>query len=130
MENVQPWAFMANPKMLASILTSISYIGIKLGIGGLVRAYSGVALECLKGAETHIVKPKVPIGMDVPFDLLGPIYHQLQHFHVEDIKQDYDTGRDDHRFDCIVSVIVDLKYERHGVVNEEEEEEEEEEQGK
>ncbi|KAG0470050.1 hypothetical protein HPP92_016750 [Vanilla planifolia] len=112
MENVQPWAFMANPKMLASILTSISYIGIKLGIGGLVRAYSGVALECLKGAETHIVKPK------------------LQHFHVEDIKQDYDTGRDDHRFDCIVSVIVDLKYERHGVVNEEEEEEEEEEQGK
>ncbi|KAG0470034.1 hypothetical protein HPP92_016734 [Vanilla planifolia] len=67
-------------------------IGIKLGTGGLVRAYSGVALECLKGAETHIVKPKVPIGMDVPFDLLGPIYHQ--HFHVEDIKQDYDTGRD------------------------------------
>ncbi|KAG0471580.1 hypothetical protein HPP92_016126 [Vanilla planifolia] len=59
------------------VVVVIRYFGgIKLGTGGLVRAYSGVALECLKGAETHIVKPK------------------LQHFHVEDIKQDYDTGRD------------------------------------
>lgn len=33
--------------------------GIKLGTGGLVRAYGGVALECLKGAPTCYVKPKV-----------------------------------------------------------------------
>ncbi|CAO2188603.1 unnamed protein product [Urochloa humidicola] len=50
--------------------------GIKLGTGGLVRAYGGVASECLKDAPTHLVKPK------------------LQHFQAEDIKQDYDTGKD------------------------------------
>ncbi|KAF3339411.1 IMPACT family member in pol 5'region [Carex littledalei] len=68
--------------------------GIKLGTGGLVRAYGGVALECLKGAPTCYVKPKVRVGMEVPFELVGTIYHQLQHFHAEDIKQDYDTGND------------------------------------
>ncbi|GFS35067.1 ribosomal protein S5 domain protein [Actinidia rufa] len=50
--------------------------GIKLGTGGLVRAYGGVAAECLKNAPTCLVKSK------------------LQSFQVEDIKQDYDTGKD------------------------------------
>ncbi|XP_042441126.1 IMPACT family member in pol 5'region-like isoform X2 [Zingiber officinale] len=68
--------------------------GIKLGTGGLVRAYGGVASECLKGAATCLVKPKARIGMEVPFELLGAVYHQLQHFQAEDIKQDYETGND------------------------------------
>ncbi|ONK60837.1 uncharacterized protein A4U43_C08F23240 [Asparagus officinalis] len=68
--------------------------GIKLGTGGLVRAYGGVALECLKSATTCFVKPKAPIGVEVPFELLGTVYHQLQSFQVEGIEQDYDTGKD------------------------------------
>ncbi|KAK3121974.1 hypothetical protein QOZ80_8BG0663470 [Eleusine coracana subsp. coracana] len=68
--------------------------GIKLGTGGLVRAYGGVASECLKDAPTCLVKPKARVGMEVPFELLGTVYHQLQHFQAEDIKQDYDTGKD------------------------------------
>ncbi|KAM0971126.1 hypothetical protein FF1_019073 [Malus domestica] len=68
--------------------------GIKLGTGGLVRAYGGVASECLKNAPTCLVKSKVRMGVEVPFDLLGILYHQLQSFHVEDIKQDYETGKD------------------------------------
>ncbi|KAG6729725.1 hypothetical protein I3843_01G043800 [Carya illinoinensis] len=68
--------------------------GIKLGTGGLVRAYGGVASECLRNAPTCLVKSKVPMGVEVPFDLLGILYHQLQPFQVEDIKQDYDTGKD------------------------------------
>ena len=35
------------------------FVGIKLGTGGLVRAYGGVASECLKDAPTCLVKPKV-----------------------------------------------------------------------
>ncbi|KAG2579377.1 IMPACT family member in pol 5'region-like isoform X3 [Panicum virgatum] len=66
--------------------------GIKLGTGGLVRAYGGVASECLKDAPTCLVKPKARVGMEVPFDLLGTVYHQ--HYQAEDIKQDYDTGKD------------------------------------
>lgn len=68
--------------------------GIKLGTGGLVRAYGGVAAECLRNAPTCLVKSKVPMGLEVPYDLLGVLYHQLQSFQVEDIKQDYDTGKD------------------------------------
>ncbi|XP_009604730.1 uncharacterized protein LOC107780674 [Nicotiana tabacum] len=68
--------------------------GIKLGTGGLVRAYGGVAAECLRNAPTCLIKSKVPMGLEVPFDLLGVLYHQLQSFQAEDIKQDYDTGKD------------------------------------
>ncbi|KAG9450810.1 hypothetical protein H6P81_010775 [Aristolochia fimbriata] len=68
--------------------------GIKLGTGGLVRAYGGVTTECLRDAPTCLVKSKVLVGFEVPFDLLGSVYHQLQSFQVEDIKQDYDTGKD------------------------------------
>lgn len=68
--------------------------GIKLGTGGLVRAYGGVASECLKSAPTHLVKSKVPMGLEVPFELLGVVYHQLQSFQAEEIKQDYDTGKE------------------------------------
>ncbi|WVZ92467.1 hypothetical protein U9M48_038530 [Paspalum notatum var. saurae] len=81
--------------------------GIKLGTGGLVRAYGGVASECLKDAPTCLVKPKARVGMEVPFDLLGTVYHQLQHFEAEDIKQDYDTGKDG-----TVMVMFKVEYEK------------------
>lgn len=68
--------------------------GIELGTGGLIRAYGGVALECLRGATTCFIKPRAPIGVEVPFELLGIVYHKLQSFQVEDIHQDYDTGKD------------------------------------
>ncbi|KAI5016894.1 hypothetical protein ZWY2020_037272 [Hordeum vulgare] len=45
--------------------------GIKIGTGGLVRAYGGVASECLKDAPTCLVKPKARVGMEVQFDLLA-----------------------------------------------------------
>ncbi|GAV59240.1 UPF0029 domain-containing protein [Cephalotus follicularis] len=68
--------------------------GIELGTGGLVRAYNGVASECLRNAPSCLVKSKVPMGVEVPFDLIGVLYHQLQSFQVEDIMQDYDIGKD------------------------------------
>ncbi|GAB2278765.1 hypothetical protein Dimus_013440 [Dionaea muscipula] len=68
--------------------------GIKLGTGGLVRAYGGVASECLRNAPTCLIKSKIPMGVEVSFDLLGLLYHQLQSLHAENIKQDYETGKD------------------------------------
>ncbi|XP_022751125.1 uncharacterized protein LOC111299883 [Durio zibethinus] len=68
--------------------------GIHLGSGGRFRAYSGVASDCLRNAPICLVKSKVPIGVEVPFDLLGALYHQLQSFQVEDIEEDYDNGKD------------------------------------
>ncbi|CAN6465786.1 unnamed protein product [Victoria cruziana] len=54
--------------------------GIELGTGGLVRAYGGVASECLKDAPTCLVKAKVSVGLEVPFDLLGSVYHLVSLF--------------------------------------------------
>ncbi|EEF31688.1 IMPACT family member in pol 5'region [Ricinus communis] len=68
--------------------------GIKLGTGGLVRAYGGVASECLRNAPTCLVKSKIPMGIEVPFDLIGILHHQLQSFQVDNIMQDYETGKD------------------------------------
>ncbi|KAK9096688.1 hypothetical protein Sjap_022185 [Stephania japonica] len=68
--------------------------GIKLGAAGLVRAYGGVASECLKNAQTCLVKPKVPLVIEVPYDLIGALYHQIHSFGVEDVQQDYDTGKE------------------------------------
>ncbi|KAF5202817.1 Impact family member yigz [Thalictrum thalictroides] len=77
------------------IVVVIRYFGgIKLGTGGLVRAYGGVASECLKNATTCLVKSKISIAIEVPYDLLGVMYHQIQTFQVEDIMQDYDTGKE------------------------------------
>ncbi|EPS64789.1 hypothetical protein M569_09990, partial [Genlisea aurea] len=79
--------------------------GIKLGTGGLVRAYGGVAAECLRNAPSRVVKSKVAMGLEVPYHLLGAVYHQLQSFKVEDVKQDYDTAKEDV---VILSFEVDL----------------------
>lgn len=68
--------------------------GIKLGTGGLVRAYGGVTSDCLKTASTCLFKSKVQMGVEVTFDLLGVVYNQLQSCQAEDIKEDYDTGKD------------------------------------
>ncbi|RID65554.1 hypothetical protein BRARA_D00742 [Brassica rapa] len=66
--------------------------GIKLGTGGLVRAYGGVTSDCLKTASTCLFKSKVQMGVEVTFDLLGVVYNQS--CQAEDIKEDYDTGKD------------------------------------
>ncbi|KAI5008275.1 hypothetical protein ZWY2020_009323 [Hordeum vulgare] len=58
-------------------VTILYFGGIKLGTGGLVRAYGGVASECLKDAPTCLVKPKSPVGMEVQLDLLGTVYNQI-----------------------------------------------------
>ncbi|XP_021321071.1 uncharacterized protein LOC8083564 isoform X2 [Sorghum bicolor] len=76
--------------------------GIKLGTGGLVRAYGGVASECLKDAPTCLVKPKARVGMEVPFDLLGTVYHQI-------LNRDYNSGKDG-----TMMVMFEVEYEKIG----------------
>lgn len=41
--------------------------GIKLGAGGLIRAYGGSAAECLRRAERQRVVPRVRIGFQIGF---------------------------------------------------------------
>lgn len=53
------------------------YGGIQLGAGGLVRAYSGVAAECLRQAPRREIVPTVRLKLEVPFELVNTIFHIL-----------------------------------------------------
>ena len=45
--------------LISSVFSCRFFGGTKLGTGGLVRAYGTVTTNCLKNAETVIVKAKV-----------------------------------------------------------------------
>lgn len=51
--------------------------GIKLGAGGLVRAYGGAAASCLKQAETVEIVPMRRIGFHASFGILPIIQARL-----------------------------------------------------
>lgn len=51
--------------------------GVKLGAGGLVRAYAGVAAECLRLAPKREVVPMVQVRLLAPFELSSAVFHLL-----------------------------------------------------
>lgn len=57
--------------------------GVKLGTGGLVRAYGGTAAECLRTAPRETVRPRVALNVSVPFEHLSALYHLLGSFDTE-----------------------------------------------
>lgn len=56
------------------VVVSRWFGGIKLGAGGLVRAYGGCAAECLRLAPKRHVEPRCQLQVHGDFDLLGPLY--------------------------------------------------------
>lgn len=53
------------------------YGGIKLGAGGLVRAYAGAAAECLRNAQRHALVVMVDLQLACMFDDLGNVHAAL-----------------------------------------------------
>lgn len=66
------------------------YGGVKLGVGGLLRAYSGVAAECLRLAERLTVRPRVALAVRVGFEQVSALYHLLGSFELERGAERYD----------------------------------------
>lgn len=52
--------------------------GIKLGVGGLVRAYGGVAAECLRQAPRRAIAPRVRCELQAPFEFGNALYRLLE----------------------------------------------------
>jgi uncharacterized YigZ family protein len=63
--------------------------GIKLGAGGLARAYGGTAAEALRTAERHEEKPRTEILVEIPFEHLGTLHRLLSTFAVENRNEEY-----------------------------------------
>ena len=59
------------------------YGGIKLGAGGLVRAYGGCAAECLREAPRIAIVDKRPVRIWVPFAALAPLQARRAEFEAE-----------------------------------------------
>jgi uncharacterized YigZ family protein len=64
--------------------------GIKLGAGGLVRAYSGTAAKCLDRAGVVELFPMAEYTVRAGFELAGNIHGLLEHFSVEKLRESYD----------------------------------------
>ncbi len=65
---------------LDAVLVVVSrwFGGIKLGTGGLVRAFGGSAAECLRLAERRTIIERCVVKIWLPPDDQGPVRHLLQ----------------------------------------------------
>lgn len=67
--------------------------GIKLGSGGLVRAYGGVAAECLRTAPRIEMKPMTTLEIEILFEHVATLYRLLDGAGARRIDERYtDTG--------------------------------------
>jgi putative IMPACT (imprinted ancient) family translation regulator len=69
------------------------YGGIKLGAGGLVRAYGGAAAECLRLAERRPLLRIANVRLSCAFDDLGSVHASLSIHGAEKLAEDFnETG--------------------------------------
>ena len=65
--------------------------GIKLGAGGLVRAYGGCAAECLRNAPKIPLVEKREVRLWLPFAALAPLQARLHEFEAERLGEAFDA---------------------------------------
>ena len=67
--------------------------GIKLGVGGLVRAYSGCASKCLDRARIISVIPRIEQSLDTPFEWISTVHDLMAAHGAEKLSENWsDTG--------------------------------------
>ena len=67
------------------------YGGVKLGAGGLARAYGGCSAKCLQGARLKPIVASTEVNLRVGFDFIGSLYPIIDRFRAEKIDEKY-TG--------------------------------------
>jgi len=68
------------------------YGGIKLGAGGLVRAYGGAAAECLRQAERRPLVLLKSLLLNCPFDDLGSVHAALASHAADKLDERFDES--------------------------------------
>jgi uncharacterized YigZ family protein len=79
-------------RQLENVMVVVSryFGGIKLGIGGLVRAYSGSAAKCLDKAGVIELFPKSEYTIRAGFEWAASVHSLLEQFGAEKIEESYD----------------------------------------
>jgi uncharacterized YigZ family protein len=67
------------------------YGGIKLGAGGLVRAYGGSAAECLRVAPRRVLVVHVRIELDHAFEDTGAVHAAIAAHGAEKLEEHFDA---------------------------------------
>ncbi|MDC7808045.1 IMPACT family protein [Luteimonas sp BLCC-B24] len=67
------------------------YGGVKLGAGGLVRAYGGCAAECLRTATRRPLIELARLTLRAPFDALGSVHTAFAALHVRKLSETFDA---------------------------------------
>lgn len=80
------------------------YGGIKLGAGGLVRAYGGCAAECLRIAPRIALVEMATLHLHAPFDAIGSVHAALPGALAVKREERFDTQG--------VSLVLDLPADR------------------
>ena len=65
--------------------------GIKLGAGGLVRAYGGSAAECLRVAPRRMLIVHATVMLEYPFDVTGAVHAALAAHDAEKLDERFDA---------------------------------------
>lgn len=68
------------------------YGGIKLGVGGLVRAYSGTAAKCLDRAGMIELFPTSEYTIKAGFEWASSVHDLLDQFSAQKLEESYDTA--------------------------------------
>jgi uncharacterized YigZ family protein len=63
--------------------------GVKLGAGGLVRAYAGMAAKVLQTAPTVLVLPRTTVSIHVPFEYADVLYRLLSTLDIQEPSETY-----------------------------------------
>ncbi len=67
------------------------YGRIKLGAGGLVRAYGGAAAECLRQAPRSPLVEYASVHLHAPFEDLGAVHAALDGFEAQKLEEAFDA---------------------------------------
>lgn len=83
--------------------------GIKLGAGGLVRAYSGAAARCIDRADIEEIEPRIECDIEADFRWTGQLYAVLETCLAENIQEHFAGGGITIRAEIPASSLEELK---------------------
>ncbi|MBL4659069.1 MAG: YigZ family protein [Alcanivoracaceae bacterium] len=67
------------------------YGGIKLGTGGLMRAYGGGISRCLQAAECEVIQDLSEVMLKVPFQYIQAVHNLSNTLHSQIISEDFNA---------------------------------------
>jgi len=98
-----------------AVVVSRWYGGIKLGTGGLARAYGGTAAECLRLAERVAIVALARLAFEVPFAELALVKARLAAFDAELAREDFaaagarlEIRLPEHHIEAVEALLTDL----------------------